>query len=63
MLRFIAGAVLGLVLGIAVTAKAEVSVTGDIGWLFGWTVKVDRETVCKDPQVWVPAKEISCRGM
>ena len=62
MLRFVAGVVFGLVIGASAMARADVSVGGDIGWLFGWQVKMGDEVVCKNPQVRVPIKEITCRG-
>lgn len=35
-------------------------VIGNAGYLFGWTVIYESETVCTDPYVWTATKEIEC---
>jgi len=57
MARFVAGTVVGLAVGLVASAKADIIVTSDIGWLSGWRVKVGGVLVCKDPQVWPRGKK------
>ena len=57
--RFLSGAVIGLVLGVAGSAVAA-KMVGDNGYLMGWEVKVDGEVVCSDPFVWPTIREIEC---
>lgn len=59
MKRFALGLLLGLAFGFAVSAAAA-NVIGDNGYLMGWDVTVDGETVCSDPYVWVSTSEIEC---
>ena len=35
-------------------------VVGEPGYLLGWEVSVDGETVCSDPYVWPITQEIEC---
>jgi hypothetical protein len=58
MARFIAGAMLGLILGMSATAWAA-GVFGS-GTLSGWSVTKDGEEVCSDPSVDTSSKEIEC---
>jgi hypothetical protein len=58
MPRFIAGIVIGLVLGVAATSYAA-GIFGE-GTLSGWSVTKDGEEVCSDPSVDTSAKEIEC---
>ena len=58
MARFVAGTVVGLAVGLVASAKADIIVTSDIGWLSGWRVKVGGVLVCKDPQVWPRGKNL-----
>ncbi len=58
MFKFVAGMLVGLILGVTATAYAA-QVIGS-GSLNGWTVTKDGEEVCSDPDVDVGAKEIEC---
>ena len=58
MTKFIAGVMLGLILGISATGWAA-GVYGD-GYLSGWSVTKDNEEVCSDPYVYPASKEIEC---
>jgi hypothetical protein len=58
ILRFIAGAVFGCLLGILGSAFAA-GVVG-YGTLEGWTVTKDGEAVCSDPEVDTIRKQIQC---
>ena len=58
MAKFIAGVMLGLILGMSATAWAA-GVFGS-GTLSGWSVTKDGEEVCSDPSVDTGSKEIEC---
>ena len=57
MARFLAGMVVGLVLGIAGSAYTA-RMVGQDGPLLGWTVTHDGEEVCSDPDIDMSAQEI-----
>ena len=59
MKRFIAGTIFGLCIGVAATATAA-KLVGDNGYLMGWDISVDGETVCSDPYIWTSTREIEC---
>ncbi len=59
MKRFGIGLLLGLCLGIAATASAA-KLVGESGYLMGWDITIDGETVCSDPYVWPGINEIEC---
>lgn len=59
MMKFIAGMLFGLGIGIAVTATAA-QLVGDTGYLSGWDVSINGETVCSDPYIWTNTREIEC---
>jgi hypothetical protein len=59
MKRFVAGLLLGLLLGFTGSAFAA-RMVGDNGYLIGWTVTVGGEEICADPYVWVSTREIEC---
>jgi hypothetical protein len=58
MLRFVAGIVAGLVLGVAVSAYAA-RIIGS-GNLNGWTVTWDDKDICSDPYVDMVVQRIAC---
>lgn len=35
-------------------------VVGDTGYLMGWDITKEGETICSDPYVWVDQQEIEC---
>jgi hypothetical protein len=47
------------VLGSAIAALAA-QVVGSNGYLNGWDVTRDGETICSDPYVYVGSREIEC---
>ena len=57
--QFLAGVVVGLVLGSAIAVLAA-QVVGSNGYLNGWDVTRDGETICSDPYVYVSSREIEC---
>lgn len=59
MARFITGMLLGLGIGIAVTATAA-QLVGQTGYLNGWDILINGETVCSDPYIWTNTREIEC---
>jgi hypothetical protein len=59
MARFFAGLVVGVVLALALSAYAA-RIVGQSGTLEGWSVTIQGEEACSDPEVDVEAKEISC---
>lgn len=58
MTRFSIGFAIGLLLGTATAAAA--AVIGGSGFLYGWDVVKDGETICYAPYVWSSTKEIEC---
>ena len=59
MSRFIAGLLVGIVLALALSAYAA-RIVGQDGTLDGWSVTVEGEEACADPEVDIEAREISC---
>ena len=59
MKKYTIGFFFGLLIGIATSAMAA-RIVGGNGWLNGWDVTVDGETVCTDPYVWSSIREIEC---
>jgi hypothetical protein len=59
MRQFFIGLVLGLSIGAIATAHAATMV-GDNGYLLGWDVQLNGETVCSDPFIWASTNEIEC---
>lgn len=59
MKKFLLGVVVGIVLSAGASVLAA-GVFGEDGFLLGWDVQKDGETVCSDPYIWISAKEIEC---
>lgn len=59
MTRFAAGLIVGLSLGSAGMALAA-AITGNNGFLNGWSVRKGRDIVCQSPFVFVNKQEIDC---
>ncbi len=59
MKRFLAGIVLGFLLGTIAHAVAAI-IAGDDGHLRGWTVVKEGEEICESPFVWNGTREIEC---
>lgn len=59
MPKFLLGLAVGLVIGAAGTAAAA-QLVGDNGYLIGWNVELNGETVCSDPYIWTSIREIEC---
>ncbi len=59
MRKYITGFIAGLALGTVVPAAAA-TIVGGTGYLFGWDVTKDGETICYAPYVWTVTKEIEC---
>ena len=59
MRNYILGVATGLLLGAAGTALAA-QIVGNSGYLLGWEVELNGETVCSDPYVWPTLKQLEC---
>jgi hypothetical protein len=57
--RFLAGVVVGVVIALALSAYAA-RIVEESGTLEGWSVTIQGEEACSDPEVDVESKEISC---
>jgi len=59
MRKFALGLAAGLALGITTTAMAA-QIVGGVGYLMGWDVVKNGDTICSDPFIWPATKEIDC---
>lgn len=59
MRQFSIGMILGLAIGVAASASAA-SIQGSSGYLMGWDVLINGDSVCSDPYIWKITKEIEC---
>jgi hypothetical protein len=59
MRTFMAGFIAGAVTAFAASALAA-QIVGGNGYLNGWEITKDGETICDDPYVWVGTREIEC---
>ena len=59
MRKFLMGLATGLVLGVVATASAA-QIVGSTGYMMGWDIQKDGDTICSDPYVWTATKEIEC---
>lgn len=59
MRKFLTGLIAGLALGTVVPAAAA-TIVGSTGYLLGWDVTKDGETICYAPYVWTAIREIEC---
>lgn len=59
MKQFIFGVVLGLTLGLLATSGAA-RVIGLDGYLRGWDVTIQGDTLCTNPYVWNVTRHIEC---
>jgi len=59
MRTFMAGFIAGAVTVFAASALAA-QIVGGNGYLNGWEITKDGETICDDPYVWVGTREIEC---
>ncbi|GAB4480965.1 MAG: hypothetical protein OHK0044_29260 [Burkholderiaceae bacterium] len=57
--KFVAGFIAGALTALASAALAA-RIVGGNGWLNGWEVTKDGESICEDPYVWVSTHEIEC---
>lgn len=58
MKKFSVGFMIGLALGTVVPAAAA-TLAGS-GYLYGWDVTKDGETICYAPYIWSGSREIEC---
>lgn len=59
MKKFIVGVIFGILLGTVASAYAA-QMMGENGYLHGWDVVKEGETLCSDPYVWMSTREIEC---
>jgi len=69
---FCMGLLIGLLFGLYLGSTSNVAnatpqravptaaIVGSNGYLLGWDVQYEGETICSDPYVWVATKEIEC---
>lgn len=59
MKNFIAGLIMGLIIGLTGISSAQKLIGGN-GFLMGWDVTYNGETICSSPFIWEALKEIEC---
>lgn len=59
MKRFLLGTFVGVCFGVSASALAA-KIVGGQGYLIGWDVLVDGESICSDPFIWPQTREIEC---
>lgn len=59
MRKFLSGVAVGIFLAASVPALAA-QIVGGNGYMIGWDIQKDGETICSDPFVWTATKEIDC---
>ena len=59
MRKYVIGFAAGLMLGTVAPAAAAVIVGGN-GYLHGWDVTKDGDTICYAPYIWTSIREIEC---
>lgn len=59
MRKFVTGLIVGLTLGTVMPAAAA-QIVGSTGYLIGWDVTKDGETICYAPYIWTYTREIEC---
>jgi len=60
MRSFIFGVILGASIALPVTVFAGGVWAGGAGFMMGYDVVIDGETVCHDPYIWPATREIEC---
>lgn len=58
MRKYIIGFIGGVLFGAAIPAAAA-TIAGS-GYLYGWDVTKDGETICYAPYIWTSTREIEC---
>lgn len=59
MRKYFLGFLFGFTVG-ATTSLYAAKIVGGNGWLIGWDITIDGDTVCSDPYIWVSIREIEC---
>lgn len=59
MKGFLLGLTIGTLSTIGITAFATQTVIDD-GYILGWDVVKDGNTICSDPFIWTATREVEC---